>query len=214
MFTISKTFFRNGKISKELVINDSSSFISSGFRPDHATTILIHGFCTNSSQNDGMSVRIKNAYLTAKRHVNVVVVEWGKLSNPFCCICPWAYSAVVNKSLPLASSRVSQFVQFLVDNEFAVLNEIHLVGYSLGAHLSGAVGGSIKEKYKDLLARITGLDPAGPSFEDGSHRALSKADANFVDVYHTDDDLFGNPSRQIGHADFYRKKIVTLIFFI
>ncbi|XP_070564507.1 phospholipase A1-like [Ptychodera flava] len=55
------------------------------------------------------------------------------------------------------------------------------VGHSLGAHLLGKAGRS-----SGAFSRITGLDPAGPDFEDGARdKMLSKSNAEFVDVIHT-----------------------------
>ncbi|XP_070562322.1 phospholipase A1-like [Ptychodera flava] len=61
--------------------------------------------------------------------------------------------------------------------------KIQGVGHSLGAHLLGKAGRS-----SGAFSRITGLDPAGPDFEepDGARdKMLRKSDADFVDVIHT-----------------------------
>lgn len=59
--------------------------------------------------------------------------------------------------------------------------EIWGVGHSLGAHLMGQAGRKSK-----VFTRITGLDPAGPSFENGvnkDERLQKKSDAqSIVDV--------------------------------
>lgn len=47
------------------------------------------------------------------------------------------------------------------------------------------------------------MDPAGPFFENTpANKRLSRDDARFVDVIHTNDQGIGN-SDVIGHADFY-----------
>lgn len=53
------------------------------------------------------------------------------------------------------------------------------------------------------LFRITGLDPAGPNFDgnDSIHR-LSKDDAYFVDIIHTDAAYLGSKETS-GHANFW-----------
>lgn len=48
------------------------------------------------------------------------------------------------------------------------------------------------------------MDPAGPSFKGQllRMRTLNRKDAEFVDVIHTDNTLFGFP-RSLGSVDFY-----------
>lgn len=56
------------------------------------------------------------------------------------------------------------------------------VGHSLGSHLMGVAGRTSK-----ALDRITGLDPAGPGFQDDNvDKRLNRLDAKLVDVMHTD----------------------------
>ncbi|XP_070562305.1 phospholipase A1 VesT1.02-like [Ptychodera flava] len=59
--------------------------------------------------------------------------------------------------------------------------QIRGVGHSLGAHVLGKAG-----RESRVFSRITGLDPAGPDFEDNHvDRMLKRSDANMVDVIHT-----------------------------
>ncbi|XP_067409401.1 lipoprotein lipase isoform X2 [Emydura macquarii macquarii] len=83
-------------------------------------------------------------------------------------------------------------------------DNLHLLGYSLGAHAAGIAGSLTKNK----INRITGLDPAGPNFEHAEATTrLSPDDADFVDVLHTY--TRGSPDRSIGiqkpvgHIDIY-----------
>ncbi|KAK7877410.1 hypothetical protein WMY93_031897, partial [Mugilogobius chulae] len=87
----------------------------------------------------------------------------------------------------------------VIVEEGASLDNIHLIGVSLGAHLAGFVGSQLKGK----IGRITGLDPAGPMFTSaGPDERLDPSDAQFVDVLHTDMDSFGLRGAH-GHIDFY-----------
>jgi hypothetical protein len=81
---------------------------------------------------------------------------------------------------------------------------LFILGHSLGAHTCGIASNVINNQ----MARISGLDPAGPFFT-GKEIAvrLDQTDAKFVDVIHSNTDValgigFGltDPS---GHLDFY-----------
>ena len=97
---------------------------------------------------------------------------------------------------------MAELINSIVDGNKFQLNNIHLIGHSLGAHICGYVGDRVKG-----LGRISGLDPAGPYFEhtDPTVR-LDTTDAEYVDVYHTNSGPFGTgfgllPA--IGHVDYY-----------
>lgn len=88
--------------------------------------------------------------------------------------------------------------------------KIHVIGFSLGAHVAGCASEVLKKK-NFLLGRITGLDPASPFFRNHllreKSRKLDATDAHLVDVIHTDGsedfaDGFGL-LKPIGHVDFF-----------
>lgn len=53
-----------------------------------------------------------------------------------------------------------------------------------------------------MYSRITGLDPAGPLFKPNSTVFLTKDDAEFVDVIHTDSGFYGT-KMALASVDFY-----------
>ena len=58
----------------------------------------------------------------------------------------------------------------------------HLIGFSLGAHISGYAGKLIPN-----LGKITALDTAKPYFDGVSKPVrIDRTDALYVDAYHTD----------------------------
>ncbi|OXA44894.1 Lipase member H [Folsomia candida] len=114
------------------------------------------------------------------------------------------------KNVPRVGARIAEFISFLIQNNVLSLNLVHVVAVSMGCHVSGEVGNHIKKLYGGQpIARITGLDPAGPLFEGPiSFRALEKWDAAFVDVIHTN--LFGYGTTLVdGLANFYANGGIT-----
>ncbi|XP_066988243.1 pancreatic lipase-related protein 3-like [Macrobrachium rosenbergii] len=80
-----------------------------------------------------------------------------------------------------------------------------VTGHSLGAHLVAIMGSNVQN---GPVGRITGLDPAGPGFEDAPNEfRLDKSDATFVDVIHSNacplSELCLGLNGSYGHVDFF-----------
>lgn len=72
----------------------------------------------------------------------------------------------------------------------------------MGAHIAGFAAKKIKEQLGRKPFRISGLDPAGPYFNQFRfvpEERLSRNDADYVDVIHTDSSkiLYSNNSRHV-----------------
>lgn len=86
---------------------------------------------------------------------------------------------------------------------------ILLVGYSLGAHISGFAAKKVQNKTGEKLPRIVGLDPAGPLFNNKpENKRLNKNDAEVVQVIHTSGGASGFKKR-CGTIDFYPNGGIT-----
>ncbi|KAJ7383379.1 hypothetical protein OS493_028460 [Desmophyllum pertusum] len=125
---------------------------------------------------------------------NVILVDWYRGS-----FFPYIQAAGNTR---LVGAMIAELIKFLIFQTQSSVDLFHIVGFSLGAHVAGYAGSRLKLNGL-TLARITGLDPAGPGFsaEDPALR-LDPSDARFVDVIHTDANWLGlfQPS---GHIDFY-----------
>ncbi|XP_064605778.1 pancreatic lipase-related protein 2-like [Liolophura sinensis] len=129
--------------------------------------------------------------------VNVFSVNWYEGANS-------QYYGQSAANTRRVGEIVADFIRQLRNVTGASYDSQHLIGLSLGAHVCGFAGASLDGQ----LARITGMDPAGPCFRfSGPDSRLSKDDAVFVDVIHTDGDhlLQGGFGTELpmGDADFY-----------
>ena len=142
--------------------------------------------------------------------MNVIAVDWSG-GNQF------PYEQAVANTV-IAAVAIRQLLQAIIEKGVQP-QQIHLIGHSLGAHISSYVGRNLPnlgrisglgmfyfEKYCHLFNSF--LDPAGPSFYDSdTPDRLDASDALFVDVVHTD----GAPHMvsgfgymdTLGHVDFY-----------
>lgn len=177
-----------------LALGDSQLLEDCGFNMTAKTFFIIHGW-TMSGILEKWLYKLVSALQTRERDANVVVVDWLPLAHQL-------YSDAVNNTR-VVGQRVARMLDWLQEKEEFSLANVHLIGYSLGAHVAGYAGNFVK----GTLGRITGLDPAGPMFEkiDDDGR-LSPDDADFVDVLHTFTISLGMSIgilRPVGHIDIY-----------
>ncbi|KAA8584140.1 hypothetical protein FQN60_015348 [Etheostoma spectabile] len=122
-------------------------------------------------------------------NVNCIAVEWKKGVKT-------QYAQAANNARVLGA-QVAFMIQFLKVNFTQTSDKFHIIGHSVGAHAAGDAGSRTPG-----LARITGLDPTEPYFQDTDVSVrLDTSDAAFVDVIHTDGSL--GMSQSVGHVDFY-----------
>ncbi|XP_077287750.1 pancreatic triacylglycerol lipase-like [Arctopsyche grandis] len=83
------------------------------------------------------------------------------------------------------------------------VRNFHLIGLSIGAQVAAFTGKAFFKLTGIKINQITGLDPSGPCYQNETpDQTLTKADANFVDVIHTDMGGFA-VSGSLGHVDFF-----------
>lgn len=149
---------------------------------------LCHGW--TESRNKTWYEDLKNAILE-KYDVNVVQVDYSK---------PAANRYPV--AVFLSKSIGKMIAKFLIEIPELSLENMTIIGHSLGGQIAGFVGKEIFAKTGKKVGKIIALDPAGPLFTFHSENdRLSSNDADIVEVIHTDK-LLGF-YRFIGHIDFY-----------
>lgn len=127
--------------------------------------------------------------------MNVIQVDWSK---PASQIYPLAARSTLN-----VGHLIAELIVALNRNLRVPYENFHLIGSSLGAHVSGFAGQHVIKLTNSKVGRITGLDPASPMFELTSLQfKLDYSDALFVDIIHTDKGRYGI-NNATGHADFF-----------
>uniref|UniRef100_A0A2S2R408 Pancreatic lipase-related protein 1 n=1 Tax=Sipha flava TaxID=143950 RepID=A0A2S2R408_9HEMI len=150
----------------------SISIEKSDFNPNRDYTVfIIHGF--NSDGGNTWMSDLKDAYLK-QRDANVFLVDWGQGSKQF------NYLQVASNTRVVAAELI-RFGKYIIDDYQLNPLNVHLMGHSLGAHISSYFAKGIPG-----FGRLTAFDPAQPGFEGCPKEVrLDKSDANFVDVIHT-----------------------------
>nr|XP_037286042.1 putative endothelial lipase [Rhipicephalus microplus] len=131
---------------------------------------------------------------------NVLLVDWRRgAAAP-------VYSVAASNT-PAVGAELSVVLQRLMRNNSNLMpHDVHIIGFSLGAHVAGFCGRHFLMHTRKRIGRITALDPAGPLFE-GTNVSVSRGDADFVDVIHTNmgqlEHLQFGLAASVGDVDFF-----------
>nr|XP_009688799.1 PREDICTED: lipase member H [Struthio camelus australis] len=153
------------------------------------TTFIIHGYQLTGSPPLWIPDLVH--LLLSVEDMNIILVDWNR-----------GATTLIYSNASRNCKKVAEILKKLIDGmliDGASLDSFHMIGVSLGAHISGFVG----QMYEGKLGRITGLDPAGPLYRGKMPtERLDPTDAQFVDVIHSDTDGLGY-REALGHIDFY-----------
>ncbi|XP_040269818.1 hepatic triacylglycerol lipase [Bufo bufo] len=180
-----------------VVAGQPESLENCAFNATFPLVVIVHGWSLDGNL-EAWIPKMASAFKSSKKQINVIIVDW--LSSAH------AHYAVAVQNARFIGLEIAEFLEWLESSTQFPRSNVHLIGYSLGAHVSGFAGSYINGS--DKLGRITGLDPAGPLFEGmSSVDRLSPDDASFVDAIHTNTKqhigLSVGINEQVGHYDFY-----------
>ena len=98
------------------------------------------------------------AYLSlrAETPYNVIAVDWGELAIVNSESVGAQYYKNVVENVSTVGTRVGEFIGWLKRNKFVDLKKVHVIGFSLGSHIAGVVGDTVKRAFGETLTRITG----------------------------------------------------------
>ncbi|KAI1304198.1 Pancreatic triacylglycerol lipase [Halotydeus destructor] len=192
-------YTRDSSEGQELSYKDVSSLARVSNQP---LGVVVHGW-------GGPNYRETNLKATMLEVVpQVIWVDWKKATSIM-----FYFRSVINTQL--VGRQLAVLLEQLRVHRGVSMDSVHLVGFSLGAHVSGYAGRWLQSQYNQTIGRISALDAASPMFELASgvktDHHVSKNDAIFVDAIHTS----GSPKilkirlSQLGsrtpfaHVDFY-----------
>lgn len=211
---LGETWSKGGqKISfsgSQLSLEDDSTFI-----PNIETIFMSHGYQSSAEGEHGCETFVQT-YNKAGRDVQVICIDWRNLAS----LSAWdvlmnggAYNGEAQNSVDVGW-WMGRLLDSLVEKTGLDSSKVHLIGHSLGAHVVGMMGRTFTSISGKQVARVTGLDPAGPLFVRDAYglnkHMIGRDSAAFVDIIHSNgafdpyayEAQFG-ALQALGHADFY-----------
>ncbi|XP_074026065.1 phospholipase A1 member A [Leptinotarsa decemlineata] len=170
------------------------SLFNSQFNRAYPTKIVIHGF--GGGRMYAPSTDMRDAYFY-RGNYNIFIVDYGTLVKEPCLKqMEWAPR--------FCAKCVAQLIRYLTHHPRGLrADDLHVIGYSVGAHIGGLVANYLDPVKDGKLGRITGLDPTIFFYMgQNSSKDLDSSDAHFVDILHTGAGILGQWGPN-GHADFY-----------
>lgn len=155
--------------------NGTSSFDATNLVVDQLVFLLIHGWSENSTHRWYPEAR--TALLNKYPNSNVIVGDYGKYSMDPIYVAAWC--AAPNVGLALSTK---------IDILGIPINELILIGFSIGAQIAGDIARDVTKRNKNnVIPLVIALDAAGIGYDPlksipifGSHTYLKSGDANQV----------------------------------
>uniref|UniRef100_A0A182U4C2 Lipase domain-containing protein n=1 Tax=Anopheles melas TaxID=34690 RepID=A0A182U4C2_9DIPT len=174
----------------EFHFNGLSSIVAAGYKRTLPTAILVHGWLGSS---ESVVIDPLAKALLAQENKNVIAVDWEQGASTL--LYP-----VARYRVPKVANLVAALIDNLVTGLGQDINQIGIIGHSLGAHIAGIAAKRVRS---GKIGYIVGLDPASPLFRlKKPDERLSADDAQYVEIIHTNGKALGFFSN-IGQADYY-----------
>ncbi|GBM18642.1 Pancreatic lipase-related protein 2 [Araneus ventricosus] len=137
---------KNPTVPQFLDYKKPETIINSNIDPKMPLKVLTHGF--GGTNNMTWLWELKNA-LVEMEGVNVIIIDWSLGAR-----APYYVTAVVNSELVGAQGAN---LYYTIKEKLGIMEkDLHVIGYSLGAHVAGFFGKRMQQLRGTKPGRITG----------------------------------------------------------
>jgi hypothetical protein len=157
----------------QLLFRNLQSVQQSPYDPNLPTRVLIHGFL----EDDSADIKVETAAeLLRYYNFNVLFIDWSEGAQTI------NYFAAAAR-VPTVGQFTGSYLDFLHENSLLNFSRLGVIGFSLGAHIAGWTGKSVR---RGRVQYIVGLDPAGPLFSTRNPEGrIDSTDGVYVECIHT-----------------------------